>query len=152
MRTVAAMAVRVVAAVARVFRCGDEPSSKSPKGAPCDSPGQRPGKGPVIRRALKGRNQRAPARAGEWVSTPLCGRDVQSIIPPLQGWGICDPWTQGVALGYHIWPRWGQARSDWWIACRTVTAMIVRVAAAGAVRTVGAVAVRVVAAMARVFR
>ena len=63
-------------------------------------------------------------------SLPLCGRDLQSIISPLQGWGICDPWTQGVALGYHILPRWGQARSAWWIACRTVTAMIVRVAAA----------------------
>ena len=55
-RAVAAMAVRVVAAMARVFRWDDEPSSKSPKGAPCDSPGQRPGKGHVICRALKGRN------------------------------------------------------------------------------------------------
>ncbi len=31
-----------------------------------------------------------------------------TFISPLQGWGFFDHRTQGVALGYLIWPRWGQ--------------------------------------------
>jgi hypothetical protein len=48
---------------------------------------------------------RPMAASIEWVGVIFS--DLHSIIPPLQGWGICGPWTQGVALGYRIWPRWG---------------------------------------------
>ena len=59
------------------------------------------------------------------------------LFRPFRAGDICDPWTQGVALGYHIWPRWGLAWSGWCIACRTVGAMIVRVVGTMAVFFVG---------------
>ena len=69
------------------------------------------------------------------------------LFRPFRAGDICDHWTQGVALGYHIWPLWGLAWSGWCIACRTVGAVSVRVVAAMAVRPVAAMAARFVGTM-----
>ena len=41
------------------------------------------------------------------------GVNFMPLFRPFRAGDICDHWTQGVALGYHIWPRWGLARSGW---------------------------------------
>ena len=88
------------------------------------------------------------------------GVNFMPLFRPFRAGDICDHWTQGVALGYHIWPRWGLARSGWCIACRTVGAVIVRVVGAmpcvplgrWLVCSVGTMPVRSVGTMARAFR
>ena len=66
---------------------------------------------------------------------------------PFRAGDIVDHWTQGVALGYHIWPRWGQAPSAWSIAWRAVVAVAERAVVAVAGRAVDAVTGRAVDAV-----
>ena len=70
----------------RTLRCGDNRAFESLKGSSCESPRQRPGKGPVVCPALKGRNLRAPVNGFP-----------RHRVPPLQGGNALGRWP-GVSL------------------------------------------------------
>ena len=75
-------------------------------------------------KAPKGRH--VIAQGSALGKVPCVGVFFIPLFRPFRAGDIFDHRTQGVALGYHIWPRWGLARSDWCIACRDVEAVFVR--------------------------